>query len=723
MKKKYLLFVAAGLAICSTSALNAQKKESTKANMKKKSKVEQPSTNNNPLLKKSKLQYQAPEFDKIKDKDFKPAFDYGLNEQIKQIEAIANNTDKPTFENTIVALENSGQNLRRAITIFSNLNSANTNPFLQALDEEYAPIFAAHTDKIFLNEQLFQKIKRLYATRANLKLDAEDVRLIEYYNQQFEIAGANLNNEQKEELKKINEQLATLQSQFNNKLLAARKAGGLIIEDVKLLDGLSSNEIDAAAENAKVAGMPGKYLLALQNTTQQPLLQNLKNRTVREKLFKASWLRAEKDDENDTRETLQQLARLRLKKAQIMGKKNFAEWKLQDQMAKTPENAMNLLAKMAAPAVKKAKQEAEEIQKLIDKQNGGFKLEPWDWNFYAEQVRKAQYDLDDNEIKPYFEVRTVLEKGVFYAAKELYGLTFKVRKDLPVYHPDVVAYEVFDKDGKSLAIYYLDFYTRDNKNGGAWMSNFVEQSYSLGQKPVIVNVYNYQKPAPGKPSLISYDDVTTLFHEFGHSIHGMFASQKYISISGTNTPRDFVEFPSQINEYWALEPSVLKNYALHYKTGKPIPNELVKKIKNAKTFNEGYNVTEIVAAATLDMAWHTITDESEIIPANEFEKMALDKFGLLVNEVPTRYHSPYFLHIWSNGYSAAYYAYLWSEMLDFNALEYFENNGGMKRENGDRFRKYILSVGNSMDLNQAFRNFTGKDPEIEPLLRGRGLIK
>ncbi|HNJ58291.1 MAG TPA: M3 family metallopeptidase, partial [Chitinophagaceae bacterium] len=412
MKKKYLLFVAAGLAICSTSALNAQKKESTKANMKKKSKVEQPSTNNNPLLKKSKLQYQAPEFDKIKDKDFKPAFDYGLNEQIKQIEAIANNTDKPTFENTIVALENSGQNLRRAITIFSNLNSANTNPFLQALDEEYAPIFAAHTDKIFLNEQLFQKIKRLYATRANLKLDAEDVRLIEYYNQQFEIAGANLNNEQKEELKKINEQLATLQSQFNNKLLAARKAGGLIIEDVKLLDGLSSNEIDAAAENAKVAGMPGKYLLALQNTTQQPLLQNLKNRTVREKLFKASWLRAEKDDENDTRETLQQLARLRLKKAQIMGKKNFAEWKLQDQMAKTPENAMNLLAKMAAPAVKKAKQEAEEIQKLIDKQNGGFKLEPWDWNFYAEQVRKAQYDLDDNEIKPYFEVRTVLEKGV-----------------------------------------------------------------------------------------------------------------------------------------------------------------------------------------------------------------------------------------------------------------------------------------------------------------------
>ncbi len=378
---------------------------------------------------------------------------------------------------------------------------------------------------------------------------------------------------------------------------------------------------------------------------------------------------------------------------------------------------------MAEPAVKKAKQEAAEIQELIDAQKGGFKLEPWDWSFYSEQVRKAKYDLDESEIKPYFEVRTVLEKGVFYAAKQLYGLTFKLRKDLPVYHPDVVAYEVFDKDGKSLAIYYLDFYTRDNKNGGAWMSNFVEQSYNLGQKPVIVNVYNYQKPAPGKPSLISYDDVTTLFHEFGHSIHGMFASQKYISISGTNTPRDFVEFPSQINEYWALEPTVLKNYALHYQTGKPIPNELVQKIKNAKTFNEGYNVTEIVAAATLDMAWHSITDESEIMPANEFENNALNKYGLLVEEVPTRYHSPYFLHIWSNGYSAGYYAYLWSEMLDFNALEYFEEHGGMTRENGDRFRKYILSVGNSIDLNIAFKNFTGKDPEIAPLLKGRGLIK
>lgn len=723
MKKKYALYLAAvGFSVFCSTTVKAQK-SSTNSNMSKKSTNNNPNTTNNPLLRKSKLQYQAPEFDKIQDKHFKPAFDFGLNEQLKQIEAIVENTEKPTFENTIIALENSGQNLRRAITIFSNLNSANTNSFLQKLDEEYAPIFAAHADKIFLNNKLYQKVKRIYETRLKLNIDAESVRLIEYYNQQFEIAGANLNDEKKAELKKINEQIATLQSQFNNKLLAARKVGGLVIDDVKDLDGLSQNEIDAAAENAKVAGYSGKYLLALQNTTQQPLLQSLKNRSIREKLYKASWQRAEKDDANDTRETLQQLAALRLKKAQLMGKRNFAEWKLQDQMAKTPEKALELLAKMAEPAVKKAKQEAAEIQELIDAQKGGFKLEPWDWSFYSEQVRKAKYDLDESEIKPYFEVRTVLEKGVFYAAKQLYGLTFKLRKDLPVYHPDVVAYEVFDKDGKSLAIYYLDFYTRDNKNGGAWMSNFVEQSYNLGQKPVIVNVYNYQKPAPGKPSLISYDDVTTLFHEFGHSIHGMFASQKYISISGTNTPRDFVEFPSQINEYWALEPTVLKNYALHYQTGKPIPNELVQKIKNAKTFNEGYNVTEIVAAATLDMAWHSITDESEIMPANEFENNALNKYGLLVEEVPTRYHSPYFLHIWSNGYSAGYYAYLWSEMLDFNALEYFEEHGGMTRENGDRFRKYILSVGNSIDLNIAFKNFTGKDPEIAPLLKGRGLIK
>lgn len=722
MKNIATIFYISAFGLTLSSCISVKITQNNDINSNKMEKS-QNTENSNPLLRKSTLQYQAPEFNIIKDEHYKPAFAYGLAEQILEIEAITKNPQKPTFDNTILALENSGQNLKRAITVFSNINSANTNDYLQKLDEEYAPIFAAHSDKIYLNDVLYNRVKAVYNDRNSLHLDPESLRLVEYYEQQFEIAGANLSADKKIELKKVNEQMATLQSQFSNKLLAARKAGGLLITDVKELDGLSADEIAAAAEDAKIAGKPGQYLLALQNTTQQPLLQNLKNRKTREKLFRASWTRAEKGDANDTRETLQQLAALRLKKAQILGKKNFAEWKLQDQMAKTPERAMDLLSKIAKPATNRANQEAKEIQNLIDSQKGNFQLEPWDWNFYAEQVRKAKYDLDEAQLKPYFEVVTVLEKGVFFAAEKLYGLSFKKRPDLPVYHPDVVAYEVFDHDGKSLAIYYLDFYTRSNKNGGAWMSNFVEQSYSLGQKPVIVNVYNYQKPAAGKPSLISFDDVTTLFHEFGHSIHGMFANQKYTSLSGTNTPRDFVEFPSQINEYWALEPSVLKNYAVHYQTGKPIPSELVQKLKNSKTFNEGYNVTELVAAATLDMSWHTVTTEKQIIPCNDFENNALKKYGLLVKEVPTRYHSPYFAHIWGGGYSAGYYAYLWSEMLDFSAVDWFEKNGGMTRENGDRFRKYILSVGNSMDLNQAFRNFTGKDPDIQPLLKARGLVK
>jgi peptidyl-dipeptidase Dcp len=677
----------------------------------------------NPLLQKSPLQYQAPQFDKIKDSDFKPAFEYGLAEHLKQIEAIINNPKAPTFENTILALEISGQNLRRAQSVFFNLTSANTNPTLQKLQEEYSPIFAAHSDKIYLNDKLYKRVKAIYDKRDQLPLDAESKRLVEFYEQAFEIAGANLSPEKKAELKKVNEQLATYSTSFSNKLLGARKNAALLIEDVKELDGLSPDEVAATAEDAKNAGYPGKYLLALQNTTQQPLLQNLKNRSVRERLFKAGWTRAEKGDANDTREVVEKLAALRLRKGQLLGKKNYAEWNIQDQMAKTPEAALDLLAQLAKPSVEKAKKEAADIQALIDAQGGGFKLEPWDWNFYSEQVRKQKYDLDENQIKPYFEVRTVLEKGVFYAAEKLYGITFKVRKDLPVYNPDVVAYEVFDRDGKSLAFYYLDFYTRDNKNGGAWMNNFVDQSHYLGQKPVIVNVFNYQKPAAGKPSLISYDDVTTMFHEFGHSLHGMFANQKYTSLSGTSVPRDFVEFPSQINEQWALEPSVLKNYALHYETKQVIPQELVEKLKRSKTFNEGYSMTELVAAATLDMSWHTVTDTTQLIPVNDFENRALQKYGLLVSEVPPRYHTPYFAHIWGGGYSAGYYAYMWAEMLDFDAFKWFEENGGLTRENGDRFRKYILSVGNSVDLNEAFRNFTGHKPSIEPLLKGKGLVE
>lgn len=713
MKKNFL-----SLFLISTLLLN------TGCNtMKTNSAASEPVVNatlaSNPFMKKSSLQYQAPEFDKIKDEHFRPAFEYGLQQQLFELSEITGNKAAPTFDNTILALENSGEVLKRAQSVFFNFTSANTNPELQKLQVEFAPKFAAQQDEIYLNDQLYQRVKAIDIQ----SLTGEDRRLAEYYLQKFEIAGANLSADKKEQLKKVNEELASLSTQFSNKLLEARKEGGLLISDVKELEGLSADEIASAAANAKTAGHSGKYLLALQNTTQQPLLQNLKNRNTREKLFHASWTRAEKGDANDTRKVLEQQAKLRLKKAQLLGKKSFAEWKLQDQMAQKPEKARELLMQLAQPAVETAKRERNEIQALIDKQKGGFELAPWDWNFYAEQVRKAKYDLDENQIKPYFEVNTVLEKGVFYAAEKFFGITFKKRTDLPVYHPDVITYEIFDKDGTSMAIYYLDFYTRSNKSGGAWMNNYVDQSHLLGQKPVITNVFNYQKPAAGKPSLISYDDVTTMFHEFGHTLHGLFANQKYVSLSGTNTPRDFVEFPSQINEFFALEPSVLKNYALHYETGKPMPQDLVDKIKNADSFNQGYSTTELVSAAMLDMSWHSITDENQLKPTLEFEKEVLKKTGFTLSEVPPRYHSPYFAHIWGGGYSAGYYAYMWSDVLNASAWDYIVKNGGMTRANGDRFREYILSVGNSRDLNQAFKDYTGKDPDINPLLRNKGFIK
>jgi peptidyl-dipeptidase Dcp len=671
----------------------------------------------NPLLQKSTLQYQAPRFDLIKDEHFKPAFDYALKVHDEEIEKIANNTATATFENTVLAIETSGEDLNRATIIFGNLTAANTNPTLQKIEEEYAPIFSAHSDKLYLNSKIYQRIKAIDLAQ----LQGEDKRLTEYYLQQFEMAGANLDDAAKEKVKKINEELATLSTQYTNKLLVARKNATLYFDTEAELEGLPPAEIEAAKSKAKEEGKEGKFAIGILNTTQQPPLMNMKNRAAREKLFTASWQRAEKGDDGDTRAILEQLAKLRLEKAQLMGKKSFAEWKLQDQMAQKPEPAMSLLAEIAAPAVAKAKLEAKDIQDLIDAQKGGFKLEPWDWDYYAEQVRKAKYDLDESQIRPYFEVSTVLEKGVFFAAEQMYGITFKVRTDLPLYHPDVVAYEVFDKDGKSMAIYYLDFYTRDNKNGGAWMNNLVNQSYYLKQKPVIVNVFNFAKPVDGNPSLISYDDVTTMFHEFGHTLHGLFASQNYVSLSGTSVPRDYVEFPSQINEHAALDPVVLKNYALHYKTKEVIPQALIDKINKAATFNQGYAVTELLAAATLDMAWHSVENKADFKPAIEFEKEALAKYGLLVKEVPTRYHTPYFAHIWGGGYSAGYYAYTWSKTLDYNVYDWFKANGGMTRANCDRFRKYILSVGNSTDLNKAFEEMIGHKMEVAPYLTNAGL--
>jgi peptidyl-dipeptidase Dcp len=671
----------------------------------------------NPLFQQSTLQYQAPPFNLIKDEHFKPAFERGIKLQEKEIQDIVNNPAAPTFQNTLVALEISGADLTRATGIFYNLTSSNTNPTLQAIEAEYAPVFSAHNDKIFMNSQLYSRIKAINSKT----LKGEDEKLKQYYLQQFELAGANLSVADKDKMKKINEELASLSTLFSNKLLLARKNGSVLFDNETDLEGLSADEIAAAKDKAKAAGHEGHYLIGLSNTTQQPLLSSLTNRATREKIYKSSWNRAEKNDEGDTREVLEKIARLRLQKGQLMGKKSFAEWKLQDQMAQTPEVAMDLLAKIATPAVAKAKEEAKEIQEVIDAQQGGFKLEPWDWNFYSEQVRKAKYDLDESKIKPYFEVNTVLEKGVFFAAKEMYGITFKERNDLPVYNPDVKVYEVFDNDGKSMAIYYLDFYTRDNKSGGAWMNNFVSQSHYLNQKPVIVNVYNFAKPANGNPSLISFDNVTTMFHEFGHTLHGLFANQKYTSLSGTSVPRDYVEFPSQINEHAALVPVILKNYAIHYNTKEVIPQELIEKIKKAETFNKGYRITELLAASTLDLVWHSATKESDFKPALLFENEALQKYGLLVDEVPTRYHTPYFAHIWGGGYSAGYYAYTWSKTLDYNAFDWMQANGGMSRANCERFRKYILSVGNSVDLKKAFQEFIGHDMQIEPYLRISGL--
>ncbi len=677
---------------------------------------------NNPFLNASTLPFQTADFAKIKDGDFKPAFTEGMKQQLAEVQAIADSKAAPTFENTLAAIEKSGLVLRRVNGVFNLVSSANTNPTLQAVSEEMAAELAANTDAIFLNTKLYKRVKAVYDKRATLKLDAESKRLVEYYYQKFVMSGANLSDKDKETLKKINKEEATLMAKYTNQLLAAAKAGAVVINDKAELAGLSDAEIAAAAKQAEATGHPGKWVLSLQNTTQQPALQSLSVRETRRRLFEASWNRAERNDSNDTRATISRLAVIRSDKAKLLGCANYAAWTLQDQMAKKPEAVTQFLERLIPAATAKAKAEAKDIQDLIDKQNGGFKLEPWDWDFYAEQVRKAKFDIDESQVKPYFEINNVLQNGIFYAANQLYGITFKERKDLPVYNPDVRVFEVFDKDGSSMALFYCDYFKRDNKNGGAWMDNMVTQSKLLGTKPVIYNICNFAKPAEGEPALISFDDVTTMFHEFGHGLHGIFADQQYPSISGSATARDFVEFPSQFNEHWASEPQVFKHYATHYKTGEPMPQVLVDKIKKAATFNQGYSLTEILAAADLDMQWHMIPAGSPAKDVDKFEAKALHDTHLDLPQVPTRYRSSYFLHIWSNGYSAGYYAYLWTEMLDDDAYAWFKEHGGLTRENGQRFRDMILSRGNTEDLATMFRNFRGSDPKIEPMLKNRGLV-
>jgi peptidyl-dipeptidase Dcp len=675
----------------------------------------------NPFYAESTLPFGAPPFDRIKDEDYQPAIEAGMARQLVEIRAIAEDPAPPTFANTFVPLEKSGRLLDRATHAFSGVTGANTDPVLQRAKSALAPKLAAHYDAIFLNPKLFARVSKVYGDRATSGLDPESKRLVEVTYDEFEHAGAKLSDPDKERLKRLNEEASTLSDEFTRKLLAANAAGAYVTPAPAALAGLSEAQISAAALDAKSRHVDG-YALALQNTTQQPVLASLSVRATRQAIFENSWNRTERGDANDTRSTIARLAQLRAQRAELLGFPNHAAWKLKDQMAKTPQAALEFMEALVPLATAKAANEAKEIQAVIDSQGGGFALEAWDWGFYSAQVRRAKYDFDDAQVKPYFELNNVLENGVFYAASRLYGIGFRERKDLPVYHPDVRVFEVIDTDGKPLALFYCDYFKRDNKNGGAWMSTFVEQSKLLGTRPVIYNVANLSKPAPGEPALVSFDDVTTLFHEFGHALHGMFADTRYPSLSGTATARDFVEFPSQFNEHWAVYPQIFDHYARHYRSGAPMPPDLSDKIKRAAHFDEGYRMTELLAAAELDMQWHTLPASAPPQDPDVFQKRALDQRHLDIRAVPPRYRSSYFSHIWGGGYSAGYYAYLWTQMLADDAYEWFDEHGGLTRANGERFRQMILSRGNTQDLASMYAVWRGRAPKVDAMLKYRGLL-
>ncbi|KGQ20446.1 Dipeptidyl carboxypeptidase Dcp [Lysobacter dokdonensis DS-58] len=680
----------------------------------------------NPFFADSTLPLHYPDFAKIQDTDFGPAFDQGMKEELAEIERIANNKAKPTFDNTILAMEKNGRTLTRAATVFYNLFGADKNDAREKIDEKYSPIFAAHRDTIRLNPKLFARIKSLYDRRAKLGLDAQQTRLVERYYTDFVRAGAKLNDADKTTLKDINAQLATLGTQFEKKLIDGRNAAAVVVDSRAELDGLSDAQIDAAADVAKTRGLDGKFVLTILNTTGQPPAAQLTNRALREKLYRASMARGD-GGEFDTTAIISQVVKLRAQKAKLLGYANWAAFVLEDETAKTPQAVNDMLGKLAPPAVANARREAADLQAMIDKEQAAkgqptFKLEPWDWSFYSEKVRKAKFAFDENELKPYLELDNVQQNGVFYAAHELYGLSFKERKDLPVYEPDVRVFDVFDKDGKQLAIFISDMYARDSKQGGAWMNSYVDQSALTGFLPVVANHLNITKPPAGQPTLLTWDEVTTMFHEFGHALHGMFSNVEYPYFTGTNVPRDFVEYPSQVNEMWADWPSVLANYAKHHETGKPMPKELLDKVLAAGKFNQGFTTTEYLGAALLDQKWHQITPD-QVPPASgvmAFEAAALKKDGVDFAAVPPRYKTPYFSHI-MGGYSAGYYAYIWSEVLDADTVEWIKKNGGLTRANGDHFRDTLLSRGGSKDALQLFQDFAGRKPEIGPLLKRRGL--
>ena len=677
---------------------------------------------NNPFAKESTLPFQYPHFDQIEERHFIPAIESGMAQQAEEIEAIANSSEDPTFENTLVAMERTGQTLDRVRRVFSSLISAHTNDQLNEINTQMAPKLAAHRDNIFLNEKLFQRVQHVYEMRDQLDIDEESTRLIEKYHTNFIRAGAQLSDSDKNRMKEINAELAELQTKFSQNVLKEVNDLAVVIDTREELAGLSDAAIEKAAQEANDRDLDGKFVITLRNTSIQPVLAQLENRDVRKRIHEASLSRGSRGGEFDNRAILTQVVKLRAERANLLGYPTHAAYSLETQTAKTPEAVNQRLATLAPAAVRNARKEAADLQDVINAEGQDFKLAAWDWAYYAEKVRKARYDFDESQLRPYFELDNVLQKGVFEAANKLFGLTFEERTDLPVYHPDVRVFEVFDVDGSTLCFFLGDFYARSSKRGGAWMNAYVSQSRLLGNQPVVANHQNINKPPEGEPTLMTFDEVVTMFHEFGHALHGMFSDVTYPYFSGTSVPRDFVEYPSQVNEMWAAWPEVLKNYAIHYETGEAMPAELLEKVLATQKFNQGYATTEYLAASLLDQAWHQIAvdDVPDADGLLAFEANALESAGIALDEVPPRYRSTYFSHI-IGGYSAGYYSYIWSEVLDADTVEWFKENGGLERENGDYFREQLLSRGGSVDAMTLFKNFRGAEPSIEPLLERRGL--
>lgn len=676
----------------------------------------------NPFYSASSLYMEYPPFDKIKNEHYGPAMDAGMAAQIAEIEAIASSPDAPSVENTFIAMEKSGALLDRVARVFFALASADTNDEIEALRAEFSPKFSAHSDAILLNDSLFKRVKTIYDGLADSELDAETTRLVEETYKDFVRSGAELSAENKETLKAMNSELATLQTQFTQNVLKEKNDKAIVVDSKEELAGLTDTQIASAAEAAKSRDMEGKYVLPLLNTSGQPAMSSLANRALRERIHTESLSRGSSGGEYDNREILTKVAKIRAERAQLMGFDHHAAYSLSNQTAQTAEAVNTRLATLTPPAVANAKAEAADLQKMIDSEGGDFELASWDWDFYTEKVRADKFNFDESQLKPYLEMNNVLVNGVFFAAEKVFGLTFKERPDLPTYHPDVKVWEVFDADGSTLALFVEDFYARESKRGGAWMNAYVSQSKLLNKQPVVANHLNVPKPPEGEPTLLTWDEVTTMFHEFGHALHGMFSDVTYPSFAGTSVPRDFVEYPSQVNEMWADWPAVLENYAKHYESGDAMPRELLDKVLASSKFNQGFSTTEYLAASLLDQAWHQLKPE-EVPSADgllEFELNALQKAGVAMPEIPPRYRSTYFSHI-IGGYSAGYYSYIWSEVLDADSVKWFKENGGMKRENGDHFRKTLLSRGGAEDAMTIFRDFRGADPDIQPLLERKGL--